>query len=179
MQRVVFVHTAMAIFFSLLVSSCNLSQPLTPYSEPVSPSIGTLIIEPYNTPTPTFYISTITSNPPTITQLTTAIDLSSQTKTPTIMVPWNPCDGSYASRLQVNMRAQVSSYPPLSNRVRSGAGINFTILGTIGPGEIVTIIGGPACSNNWVWWQVRSESNNLEGWTAEGDLESYWLIPLT
>jgi hypothetical protein len=180
-QKVVFADTVVLVFLSLMVASCNLSQPLSQYSKPVPAPTETIIFDPANIPTPTLYVWTLEANTavPSLPTLSTNVaELSSQTKTPTAILPWFPCNGSYASRLQVNMRAQVSNYPPLSNRVRSGAGINSTVLGTIGPGEVVTIIEGPECSNDWVWWQVRSESNKLEGWTSEGDFESYWLIPL-
>jgi hypothetical protein len=94
------------------------------------------------------------------------------------MGPWEACLGTYLSRLHVDDQAYVSYDPPLANRVRSQPGTDGRIIGTIQPGEEVQILEGPACENNWVWWKVRSEKTGLTGWTAEGDREDYWLVPL-
>jgi hypothetical protein len=72
----------------------------------------------------------------------------------------------------------VSSNPPLANRVRSDASLDATVLGFIQPGEDALILDGPRCANAWVWWKVRANASGLEGWTAEGDEENYWLVPL-
>jgi hypothetical protein len=45
------------------------------------------------------------------------------------------------------------------------------------PGERAEIIGGPVCSNQWIWWEVQSKASSLTGWTAEGDNKAYWLVP--
>jgi uncharacterized protein YgiM (DUF1202 family) len=179
-KKAVFSFSVILIFLSLTAASCNLSQPLQPYSVTDSASNEMAIIESYSSPTLTYLKNNQTFTPifSTPTPSISESGFSPQTKTATIILPWFPCDGVYDSRLQGNMRAQVSDNPPLSNRVRSGAGTSFKILGNIGPGEIVNIVDGPACSNNLVWWRVLSEETNLEGWTSEGDFESYWLIPL-
>lgn len=90
---------------------------------------------------------------------------------------WNACDGAPLSRLNTGMKAYVSFVPPLANRVRTEAGTHARILGHIQPGEEVAILDGPGCANGWVWWRVRSEVTGLTGWTAEGDIDNYWLIP--
>jgi hypothetical protein len=93
--------------------------------------------------------------------------------------PWQACSGAaYLSRLHIGDKAEVSADPPVANNVRSEPSLSATLLGQIQPGEDVTIIDGPGCSGNWVWWKVRSLITNLEGWTAEGDNTTYWLIPL-
>ena len=75
-------------------------------------------------------------------------------------------------------KAFVAFDPPLANRVRERPNLDAAILGNIEPGEEIEILGGPACNTRWVWWEVRSLSTNLQGWTAEGDGEDYWLVPL-
>lgn len=75
------------------------------------------------------------------------------------------------------MKASVSTDPPLPNRVRTSAGLNSTYLGLIEPGEEVDILDGPICSDNMVWWKVDNRKG-LIGWTSEGDLNSYWLVPV-
>jgi len=90
------------------------------------------------------------------------------------------CPDAPLTRLRVGDRAYVSLEPPDPNRVRDQPSTSARVLGQIVPGEEVMILDGPACANSWVWWQVRSESQTtLIGWTAEGDRQNYWLVPLT
>lgn len=94
--------------------------------------------------------------------------------------PWQACTpGDYLSRLHVGDTVKVSEDPPLPNRVRESAGTDSEVLGHLQPGEQAVILEGPGCSNQWVWWKVRSTKTGLEGWTAEGDQDAYWLIPVT
>lgn len=93
--------------------------------------------------------------------------------------PWPACAGAdYLSRLHVGDTAEVSNNPPLANRVRSDAGLEYEVVGSIEPGERSLVLDGPRCANNWVWWKVRSNASGLEGWTAEGDSDNYWLVPV-
>jgi hypothetical protein len=52
------------------------------------------------------------------------------------------------------------------------------ITGYLDVSEKVEILEGPVCSSTWIWWRVRSLEKNLSGWTAEGDAEYYWLVPM-
>ncbi len=97
--------------------------------------------------------------------------------TPAAGTPWPACDGSSDSRLQVGATAAVSQDPPQANNVRNGAGASQRKVGQIQPGERVTVLDGPRCVDGWVWWKIRSLDNGLTGWTAEGDKDSYWLVP--
>jgi len=91
---------------------------------------------------------------------------------------WKNCNAGYISRLKVGDKAYVSNDPPLRNRLRSGPYINESITGYIDPGEQVEILKGPSCSNQWVWWKIKSLKNGEIGWTSEGDLNNYWLVPV-
>lgn len=99
------------------------------------------------------------------------------TPTPTA-APTKPaygaCDAAYLSRLHVGDKARVKETPPQANRVRSEPNIQAETLGYIKPGVGMTILEGPQCSNNWVWWKVEADTG-LVGWTAEGDEKGYWL----
>jgi len=91
---------------------------------------------------------------------------------------WQACPDAPKSRLHVGDEAVVGSDPPTANRVRQQASSSSTKVGTINPDEHVEIIGGPQCNQGLVWWEIRSLSSGLTGWTAEGDNSSYWLVPL-
>lgn len=71
----------------------------------------------------------------------------------------------------------VSKDPPAPNKVRAQPGLNAEEIGNIPPGETMLVEDGPRCADGFAWWYVHS-FNGLEGWTAEGDAENYWLIPL-
>jgi Tol biopolymer transport system component len=90
---------------------------------------------------------------------------------------WPACPGAQPSRIARGMRVYVAYDPPLRNRVRAAAGTNATTIGYMDPGGEAVILDGPGCADGWVWWQVRLD-NGLSGWTAEGDGDVYWLVPL-
>ena len=92
------------------------------------------------------------------------------------IVIWRPCPDAATSRLKVGDIAYVTKDPPLPNRIRKEPTREAEILGLINPGGSMNIIDGPACADGWVWWKVKNA--DYEGWTPEGDQETYWLIPL-
>jgi len=133
---------------------------------------------PTQAPTYTPYIA-----PPTLTPMPTDIPPTltlTRTKTPTPDSGlWNACTNTYASRLHVNDQAYVAYFPPLRNNVRSRPGLSGSLVGLLEPGEKMDIIDGPACADHMVWWEIISLDNpSLKGWTSEGDMENYWLVPL-
>ncbi len=153
---------AVVAIFLLRSRAANVPPTLTP----VSIIIAT-VFQPTPLPAPT-----LTSPPATEAASATATIESTSG-------PWDACVGAvYLSRLHVGDKATVSSDPPQANRVRSEPSIDGAILGYIQPGEEITILEGPGCSSNWVWWRMRSIQTNLEGWTAEGDQNGYWLVPV-
>ncbi len=139
----------------------------------ITPTDTTIIIIP----------TEVKSTPTFVPNLTSPSPIESPSPTSTIestSSPGVPCPGAvYASRLHVGDKATVSTDPPQANRVRSEPSVNGAILGYIQPGEEVSILEGPGCSSNWFWWRVRSTTTGLEGWTAEGDENGYWLVPVT
>jgi hypothetical protein len=79
--------------------------------------------------------------------------------------------------LRVGLFAYVNPEPPLPNNLRSAAGENNELIGYIEPGQAMEILLGPECADGWIWWKVNTLETDLTGWTAEGDGQSYWLIP--
>lgn len=86
------------------------------------------------------------------------------------------CYGFMPSRLYAGGLGRVTLYPNLPNRVRTNPGYASDVLGMIPAGGTFYVIGGPFCADNTAWWQV-SYNNQLVGWTAEGDGNTYWLEP--
>lgn len=128
---------------------------------------------------PTTPAKVLPSLTPTPTKLRTRTSVP--TRVPTITPtkgPWEACAGTYLTRLHVGDRAYVSFDPPLRNRMRSEPGTDAIILYYIETGEEMEILEGPVCMNGWVWWKVRPAGTNLVGWTAEGDSDNYWLVPI-
>jgi len=130
-------------------------------SSPVPPS---LTIAPSITPTPTDVPKTPTWTP---------------SQTPTAVVDlWKPCQDTYSSRLHIGDRAYVSYYPPFNNNVRSSPDLQASEIGFLVPGEKMKILNGPACEDLMVWWEIESMETSVAGWTSEGDIDNYWLVPL-
>jgi len=117
---------------------------------------------------------------PTATEETVLVATSTPELSPSaIPSTWDACPGyDYLSQLQVGMQAQIALDPPLPNRVREKPSTTANIAGFIDPGGKVEILEGPACDEGWIWWKVRDMETNLEGWTAEGDINGYWVIPI-
>jgi hypothetical protein len=92
------------------------------------------------------------------------------------VVIWKPCPDAPTSRLKVGDIAYVTKDPPIPNRVRQEPNRKAEILGLINPGGSMEILAGPTCADNWVWWHVKNA--DLNGWMAEGDAETYWMVPL-
>lgn len=100
------------------------------------------------------------------------------TVTPTATLePLAVCENSLVSRLRPGIQAQVDPDQPLPNNLRSEAGTSAALVGAIQQGEAVTILSGPICIEDFTWWNVR-KTDGTEGWTAEADDETYWLVPL-
>jgi len=123
----------------------------------------------------------ITEQTVSITQHPSYTETPTVTRSPTaiaITTPWRACPDARLSQLSAGMQAYVSNDPLIPNRAREFPSTDAAIWGWIDPGEKVEILDGPACSNGWVWWKVRSLETGLTGWTSEGDQDAYWLLPL-
>lgn len=108
---------------------------------------------------------------------------AAQTGAPSLVAPTATpeplavCENSLPSRLRVGIDAQVDPDQPLPNNLRAEAGTGALLVGAIQQGESVTVLAGPTCIEDFTWWNVR-KTDGTEGWTAEADDETYWLVPL-
>jgi hypothetical protein len=62
--------------------------------------------------------------------------------------------------------------------IRSTPGTNAPLVVRVEPGQEFTVLAGPQASGGFNWYQIRSDSGNIEGWAAEGDGTTRWLSPL-
>lgn len=91
--------------------------------------------------------------------------------------PPNSCTDAHPTRLQRGGRAYVLPQPPTPNRVFREPNRQSALVGRIYPNEAMTLLDGPRCAQQSVWWYVRADSGVL-GWTAEGQPGEYWLAPV-
>lgn len=82
------------------------------------------------------------------------------------------CEGFFLPvRLNIGDTAYVAEGAP--NNVRSAPSSDAELTGQIPGGAAFEIIGGPACQNEIVWWEVEYEG--ITGWTGEGRGNNYWV----
>lgn len=84
------------------------------------------------------------------------------------------------TRLYVGLQASVDGGPnDPPNRVRAEPKKSAEVIYQIYPQTVVTIMEGPVCADGLVYWKVSNPRiPGGEGWTAEGDGSTYWLVPI-
>jgi hypothetical protein len=179
----------------LALSGCSRSAStvMTPLPS-MPPPTATLALAPMASPTPTLpatariaasatleatedllLTETLQARPVTATQTPVVVTQTPGSATQASVTV--ACAGAPPTRLRIDSYAYVNPEPPLPNNLRSEAGENNSLIGDIQPGQAMKILEGPKCADGWSWWKVRTLETDLEGWTAEGDGQSYWLVP--
>ena len=64
----------------------------------------------------------------------------------------------------------------LDGDLRENPGDGYRRNATLRDGTVMRITGGPTCSDDMEWWQVRT-LDGLGGWISEGDEAAYWIEP--
>lgn len=186
-HRLHWTHLGVTVLLTLVLAACvrsaSTNTALTPLPS-APPPTATSVSE---APTPLANesatateapASTATEFPteslPTETQQT---EQKTATATKAVSSATSSCGNALPSRLQINSYAYVNPDPPLPNNLRSEADPNSELLGEIQPGQAMKVLAGPKCVDGWQWWNVRPLNSDLNGWTAEGDEQTYWLIP--
>lgn len=80
-----------------------------------------------------------------------------------------------APRLVVGGRGWM--LPGLPNRLRNEPSTQGLYLGNMAEGSLFDVLEGPQCSEGIVWWRIQY--HDLQGWTAEGQGDEYWLQPVS
>jgi len=89
--------------------------------------------------------------------------------------PTDPnCPNAPAPRLTVEGSGRV--LPGDANNVREQPARASTLLGAIPGGTEFTVLEGPICADDLIWWRVRTD--DITGWTVEGSGSDYWIEPL-
>jgi hypothetical protein len=90
------------------------------------------------------------------------------------------CRQTAPSRLVVGSRAVVLGDTPNNVRNAPSRAANrlfqvppYLNLGLIEEDAVLSVLEGPVCANGLAWWRIKL--NGREGWTAEGDKETYFL----
>jgi len=180
-RRLYWLQAAVASLLVLAMSGClrSASSDLTPLPS-VPPATATMALAAVTPET-----ATRTARPsPTVTENTEPAEgtLPTESPQPQLVTATSTssavvCEGAPPARLRIGSFAYVNPDPPLPNNLRSEAGQDNTLIGEIQTGQAMSILDGPTCADGWLWWKVRTLETDLEGWTAEGDGEGYWLVP--
>jgi hypothetical protein len=158
-------------------ASCNLA-PRTVQPTLLPPTIFLL-------PTSTMLASiTVAAIPPRATNTLSPSPTQSVTQTlHSITETVFSCRGAPPPRIHIDDLTRVTYTDGRSLRIRSSPEVLSNNIITQAPEGTVNIkiIGGPVCSElpgssrSYIFWQVRLKDHNIEGWTAEGDAENYYL----
>jgi hypothetical protein len=92
---------------------------------------------------------------------------------------WSKCHAKYSTRLHSGdavVITQASS--PIGYHLLSEPYKDKEQVGSFSPGEQARILGGPSCSNGWIWWYIQMDEDKSTGWFPEGTQDGYWISPL-
>lgn len=94
-----------------------------------------------------------------------------------IQAPEQTCGTAPAPRLTLNDQARVTFNDGTDLNIRTAPAGDYIM--QIPEGTVVNVVSGPSCADNYFWWQVQFQSENVTvgGWAAEGDAEDYYLEP--
>ncbi len=138
------------------------------------PQGGRFIATAIPTPSPTNSPTHTPTLRPTLTPTPTETFIPTITPSPTFGFDRSQCPANLLPRLEVNARGRV--LPGGSSTVYDQPVANSTALGEIPGGVSFTVLEGPVCTDNRIWWQV--EYRDITGWVIEAGNGEYFLEPL-
>jgi hypothetical protein len=92
---------------------------------------------------------------------------------------WTKCHAKYSTRIRggdevvLNTASSTSGYHLFSTPY-----LDSKKVGSVSPGDQARVLGGPSCSNGWIWWYIQMNEDETKGWFPEGTKNEYWLSPL-
>ena len=81
-----------------------------------------------------------------------------------------------APRVGDRVRVTMDANQQLS--IRSTPGTNAAVLTRVNTGTEFTVLAGPQSANGFIWYQIRSDDGQTQGWAADGNDTTRWLSPL-
>lgn len=91
----------------------------------------------------------------------------------------DPCAGLVPPRLSIGANARVVAPYGLSLKNQAATGAAGSVeLALLPYGSAVTVLDGPQCRFNYVWWSVETPGGTI-GWAAEGSSSDYFMEPYT
>ncbi|MBI5935254.1 MAG: hypothetical protein HY867_16255 [Chloroflexi bacterium] len=92
--------------------------------------------------------------------------------------PGASCPGAPPQRMIVNQRGYVCTQSDRI-RLRNAPAKSASTIVYVNTGVQFTVVGGPSCSDDWSWWNVRLD-DGMTGWLAEGGdaVDPYFICPL-
>jgi hypothetical protein len=95
------------------------------------------------------------------------------------------CPNAPRTRLRIGDKARTTFTDGSTTRLRSAPEAGNNGIDNLPEGTEFEIVGGPVCyprpdrNDAYVYWEILVPSrNNIKGWVAEGDLNSYYIEPL-
>lgn len=132
------------------------------------------IATPTITPSPTNSPTYTPTLRPTLTHTPTATFTPTVTPSPTFGFDRSQCPANLLPRLEVDARGRV--LPGGNSTVYDQPLADAIELGEIPGGVSFTVLDGPVCTDNRIWWQV--EYRDVTGWVIEAGNGEYFLEPL-
>lgn len=88
------------------------------------------------------------------------------------------CPGAPPQRMEVGQPGQVCTRRD-NVALRKGPARSAEVITRLNPGAEFRVVGGPACADDWSWWQIALPDGR-QGWIAEGGDSSdpYFICPL-
>jgi uncharacterized protein YgiM (DUF1202 family) len=81
-----------------------------------------------------------------------------------------------APRVGERVRVTMDAGQQLS--VRTTPGTNAPVVTRVNSGVEFTVLAGPQSANGFIWYQIRSDDGQTQGWAADGNNTTRWLSPL-
>ena len=87
------------------------------------------------------------------------------------------CPNTLPSQVDVGDLARVTFTTGVPLRLRANPGLSAQFLQDLAEGTSFEVIGGPQCVDGFTWWNVQLP-DGTQGWSAEGDDDTYFMEPL-
>lgn len=85
------------------------------------------------------------------------------------------CPGAPENIVSPGFLGQVTFTDGTSTRLRADHSLSALITTNMPEGTWFYVLDGPVCSEGVSWWHVETKDTHIEGWVAEGVLDTYYI----